>query len=521
VSGAIVIGAGHNALVAACYLARAGLAPLVLERRGEVGGGALTTEIHPGFRCPTLSHEVLLHERIASELHLDRHGVEFIAPEAAVCSVAEDGPPLVLYEDVERSVESLAKTSPKDAEAYARFRAAVDQAASVLAAALAAPAPDVDRPGASGLWHLLGVGRRFQAVGRQNGHRLLRWLSMHVADLVHEWFDDERLRAAIAARGLSGTMLGPRSAGSTLVMLLREAHVQLAGGRPRRVRGGPGALTKALATAAREAGADIRTGAPVERIAVERGRVAGVVAGGQRFDAPIVVSGADPRTTFLGLVDPEELTPEFLVRVRNYRASGTMAKVNLALSDLPAFRHGPGDAAALGGRIHIGPEIDYLERAFDHAKYGAWSPEPWLDVTIPSILDRWLAPDGGHVASAYVHYAPRRLARGTWTAARGAIEDAVLDVLERSAPGIRSLVIAAETITPDLIESEYGFAGGHVFHGELALDQLFFMRPVLGYAGYRSPIPGLFLCGAGTHPGGFLTGASGRLAARAVLRSQT
>jgi phytoene dehydrogenase-like protein len=337
---------------------------------------------------------------------------------------------------------------------------------------------------------------------------------MPVFDLVHECFENELLRATIAAPALSGTMLGPRSAGSALVLLMREAHRLLAGGRALRARGGPGAVTQALAAAARGAGAEIRTGATVERIVVRDGRVAGVVVNGQEIDTTRVVSSADPKTTLLALMDPIDLAPDFVGKVRNYRASGTVAKVNLALSSLPSFGV---EAAALGGRIHIGPELDYLERAFDHAKYGEPSPSPWLDISIPSILDPGLAPQGAHVASIYVHYAPYRLRAREWDSARSDLLAATLAVVERHAPDIRGTIVDAQVITPAELASTYGLAGGHIFHGELALDQLFTMRPALGYARYATPIPGLYLCGAGTHPGGFMTGASGRLAAETVL----
>lgn len=512
----VIIGGGHNGLVAAYYLARAGLKPIVFERRSGIGGGAVTAEIHPGFHCPALSHEVLLHARIAREMDLARHGLELIAPDADVCALPAAGPPLVLYGDVARSVESLKTVvSTTDAEAYGAYRQTVERIVSVLASTFEIPPPDIDRPDTRDLWNLLQAGRGFKALARRDAYRLLRWGPMAVADLVREWFEHELLRAAIAAPALSGTMLGPRSAGSALILLMREAHRQLAGGRPLRARGGPGAVTRALASAARAAGADIRTGAPVERILLERGRVAAVVAGGQEVRVSRVVSAADPRTTF-ALVDPAELTPDFAAKIRNYRASGTLAKVNLALARLPALDV---DRQALSGRIHIGPELDYLERAFDYAKYGEFSAAPWLEMTIPSIADPGLAPAGAHVASIYVHYAPYRL-RGDWNEARDRLLAATFDVLERHAPGIRGDVVAAQVITPVELERTYGFAGGHIFHGELALDQLFTMRPLLGFARYATPIPGLFMCSGGTHPGGFLTGASGRLAAREVLRTR-
>ena len=281
-----------------------------------------------------------------------------------------------------------------------------------------------------------------------------------------------------------------------------------------RVKGGPGAAAHALAAAARAAGAEIRTSSPVDRIVVRDGAVRGVAAGGQTIEADVVLSSADPKTTFLRLIEPSELSPDFAGRIQNYRANGTVAKVNLALSSLPDFGCAPD---ALTGRIQIGPYLDYLERAFDHAKYGEFSSRPWLELTIPSLLDGALAPAGSHVASIYVHYAPRVLRSSDWTGARDTLLDTVLAVLEDAVPRIRQQVIAAQVITPLDLEREYGFGGGHIFHGELALDQLFTMRPLLGTARYGTPIRGLYLCGGGAHPGGFMTGASGRLAARTLL----
>ena len=513
----IIIGAGHNGLAAAFYLARAGMKPLVLEARAEVGGGAVTGEIHPGFRGPTLSHEVLLQARVMRDMDLARHGLELLSPAARVCALSPGGPPLILHDDAAASADSIRTLDARAADAYVRYREAVDGATGVVAALLDAPPPDIDAPSAGDLWHLLKTGRRFRALGKRDGYRLLRWLPMPVADFLEEWFANDLLEAVIAGTGVSGTMLGPRSAGSALVMILRDAHRRLSGGASLHVKGGPGALTRAMTSAAAAAGAEIRTGSPVERILVREERIAGVVAGGAEIPARVVVSAVDPRTTFLRLMDPLDLAPDFAAKVRNYRASGTLAKVNLALSALPRFT-GVADPQALSGRVHIGPDLDYLERAFDHVKYGEMSSAPWLDVTIPSILDPQLAPPGAHVASVYVHCAPYTLRAGDWDAARQPLLASAMNVLEAYAPGVTSLVVGAQVLTPRDLEGEYGFGGGHVFHGELSPDQLFTMRPLLGYGRYDSPVRDLYLCGGGTHPGGFLTGASARLAAGEILR---
>jgi phytoene dehydrogenase-like protein len=343
---------------------------------------------------------------------------------------------------------------------------------------------------------------------------------MPIADFAREWFDDELLRAAIAGPGISGTMLGPRSAGSTLVMLLREAHRRLSGRRRVQVRGGPGRVTQALAAAATAAGAEIRTNARVERIIVRNDRVEGLAMSGYEIPATTVLSSVDPKTTFLELFDPVDLTPDFLLKMRHYRAQGTVAKINLALSSLPRFR-GVNDASMLTGHIHIGPDLDDLERAFDHAKYGDISASPWLDITVPSVLDSGLAPAGGHVMSVYAHYAPYALRGADWSSMRQTLLTRVIKTLEDHAPGLSSTMVSANIITPAEMHSDYGFWGGHMFHGELSLDQLYAMRPLLGFGRYESPVRGVFLCGAGTHPGGFMSGINGRLAAAHALRSVT
>lgn len=518
----VIVGGGHNGLTAAFYLARAGLQPIVLEQRDTVGGGALTAEIHPGFRCPALAHHASIRADIADDMQLARHGLTWLEAPVESFAPARERAPAVVYADVRRTVDALRRVDARDADAYPVYRAAIDAVRRVLAELVAAPAADINDLGGRDVWDLLKVARRFRGLGRKDAYRLLRWAPMPVADLVTEWFASDVLRALIAAPAVSGTMFGPRSAGSGLVLLLREAAAQLAG-PPRPARGGPGALTAAMAAAARAAGADIRTAARVERILVHDERVAGVVVDGREVPANAVVSAVDPKTTFLRLIEAVHLSPDFLSKIRGYRAAGTLAKVNLALSALPAFadppdagRHVPRDI--LSGRIHLGPDLDYLERAFDHAKYGELSDEPWLDVSIPSILDPDLAPGDAHVMSVYVHYAPFHLRGGEWAAGKQALLAKTLATLDRFAPGVARLVVAADAVTPAELEARHGYHGGHIFHGELALDQLLSLRPVPGFGRYRAPIGGLYLCSAGTHPGGFMSGGSGRLAAREIVR---
>jgi phytoene dehydrogenase-like protein len=344
-------------------------------------------------------------------------------------------------------------------------------------------------------------------------------MPMAAADFVAEWFETDLLQAAIAARGIHGANLGPWSAGSAAVLLLAAALDPLPGGGAITARGGPGALAAALAKAAESAGARIRTGAAVARIVVRNGAAAGVVLdNGDEIPAAAVVSNADPRRTFLGLLDPLDLEPGFAARARNYRAPGTVAKIHLALDSLPSFPALGGDAARLAGRVHIGPGIDYLERAFDASKYGTFAEEPYLDVTLPSVSDPSLAPAGKHVMSIHAQFAPYTLRGPGWNERRQALADVVLKTLTAYSPDLERHVLHRHVLTPIDLEREFGLTGGHIHHGELSLDQLYTMRPILGWARYRTPIAGLFLCGAGTHPGGGITGASGRNAATEILK---
>jgi phytoene dehydrogenase-like protein len=369
------------------------------------------------------------------------------------------------------------------------------------------------------MWELLKTGRRFRALGKKDAFALLRWGPMAVADLVGEWFESDLLQAVIAAPAIHGTAMGPWSAGTGAVLLLNAAIDPMPGGSSTTAAGGPAAVTRAMAEAARDAGAEVRTGAAVQRILVENEAVTGVVlADGTEIAATTIVSGADPKHTLLGLVDPIELDPGFITRMRNYRCPGTVAKMNVSLRGLPQFR-GIGEAAAmLGGRVHVGHDIDYLERAFDASKYGEISAAPYLDIAFPTLHDRSLAPSGQHLMSVHVQYAPYAR-RGGWDDQRDALADIVLRTLEEHAPGITALVAHKQVITPLDLERDFGLTGGHIHHGEPALDQLFTMRPTLGWADYTTPIRGLYLCGSGTHPGIGITGGSGANAATRILKS--
>ena len=516
--GIVVIGAGHNGLVTAFYLAKAGLKPLVLERNQQVGGAAVTEEFHPGFRVSRLAHYAgAIRPDIARDMQLERHGLKLIKPEIAVTSLSPEGRALRLYHDDSKSAREMAAFSQHDAAKYEEFALSLKKIAAVISDVLEMAPPDIDNPSKADLWGMLQTGRAMRRLGKKDMYRLLRWGPMAVADLVAEYFDDELLRATIAARGIFGTFLGPWSAGSSLVLLLRAAGDPHPAGSTAFAAGGTGALTQAMAAATQAAGVEIRTGAEVREIRVKDGIATGVVlANGQEISARAVVSNADPNRTLLKLLDPIHLSPDFVKRVVNYRMQGTVAKVILALSGPPKFNGIKDDE--MKGRVQIGHSIDYLERAFDHAKYGEVSREPYLEITIPSLTDPSLAPAGQHVMSIYVQYAPYKLKNGDWESQRDVLRDNVLNTLSQYAPKICEQIIAADVITPKDLEEKYGLTGGHIFHGELALDQFFTMRPVLDWARYGTPIQNLYLCGSGTHPGVGLTGGSGANAAREIVK---
>jgi phytoene dehydrogenase-like protein len=451
-------------------------------------------------------------------MQLASRRVEFLQAEPGLVALSPGGGGLAFFADTKRTATAMRAFSAPDAARYPEFVAALQNLGAFVNTLLEATPPPITGGSPADAWSLLKTGRRFRALGRTDGFRLLRWAPMAVADLVAEWFETDLVRAAIAARGIVGTAQGPWSAGTGAVFLMNAAVDPVPGGSSVTVRGGPGALTRAMAEAAIEAGAEIRTGAEVARTLVRDGRAIGVVlSDGTELLARAVVSNADPRRTLLGLVDPDDLEPGFRQKMSNFRCLGTAAKVNLALSQLPAFEGLSPEN--LHGRLHVGPGIDYLERAADAAKYGRISPEPYLDVTIPSLGDPSLAPPGAHVMSIYVQYAPYRLAAGLdWQDERRTLEDIVVRTLARYAPRIGEAIVARQVITPLDLERTFGFSGGHPLHGEPALDQLFTMRPILGWAQYRTPIAGLYLCGSGTHPGGGVTGGPGQNAAREILR---
>jgi phytoene dehydrogenase-like protein len=517
----IIVGGGHNGLVAAGYLAKRGLKTLVLERRKALGGGAVTEEIHPGFRCSTLAHTVApIFSSVTRDLQLSRYGLELIEPEVRVLAVSPDSS-ICIYNDTARTVRELEKISSADAQSYPQFEQSFARIGKMLAPLLTQTPPSINHPSPGELWNLGKLGRSFRNLNKKDAYRLLRWGPMAVADLVAEWFATETLRAAIAARGIHGAFAGPWSAGTSAGLLWQAAMDGHAIAPSTFCKGGMGAFTEALANSARNAGVEIRMEAAVGNIGIDDRGVSQVsLDTGEEISTRAIVSNADPRTTFLKLVDPTWLDPSFILKVRNYRAAGVSAKINLALSGLPSFSGiGADDAAIkLSGRIHVGPDIDYLERAFDAAKYGDYSPRPYLDITIPSLLDPSLAPAGAHVMSMYVQYAPYELNAGDWNSRRDEFADNAIDALIDYAPNLKQVILARQVITPLDMEETYGLSGGHIHHGEQSLDQSFAFRPLIGWAQYRTPVRGLYLCGAGTHPGGGISGGPGANAAREIIK---
>jgi phytoene dehydrogenase-like protein len=516
---AIVIGGGVNGLTCAAHLAKTGVRTLLVEQRDAVGGCAAESELAPGFTVPTLSHATgPIRGDVVEELQLYLHGLTFRDTPIHLSALAPDGPGLTIWDDAHRTAQGLRELSPKDAERWPAFQSSLQKIGALIAGLFISAPPSVDQPSTRDVFALMQTLGTFRSLPKADQWRLLRWGPMAVADLVSESVDHELARAAVAADGVFGAMLGPWSAGSGLQLLLASANRALAWPAGRVVAGGPAALARALHRACERYGVELRTGDGVQRIDVKDDRAIGVtLAGGTHLEGRSVISAVDPKRTFLTLCDAEYLPPEFLWRIRNYRTRGTLAKINLALSALPQFTGATREM--LAGRVRIAPDLDYLERAFDHAKYGRFSPHPWIEFTIPSLGDPGLAPPGAHVLSAYAQFAPYTLREGDWESSRQALGDTVVDTLAHYAPDLKSLIVAGETLTPLDLERGWGLTGGHIFHGELALDQFFAMRPLLGYGNYATPLRGLFLCGNGAHPGTGMTGGSGINAAREIARA--
>jgi len=527
---AVVVGGGHNGLVTAAYLAKAGRRVLLLEGRGRIGGAAETAELG-GVRVPRLADTVgRIRPSVVRDLDLRSHGLRLAEPAVRVFAPQPDGRAITLWADGARTVEGLRAWSLHDADAYLGFDRLVRSLGSFLAELAAQTPPDIKSPGLGDALTGLRLGRTFRGLGKHDAHTILRVLPMAVADFVAEAFETDALRAAIAWRGVRHSFLGPWSAGSTAILLGDGAgNDGGAAGQTVFAIGGPGALSEALAASARAAGGEIRCGAEVTAIATRDGAVTGVVlASGEEIVASTVVSGLDPKRTLVDLIDPVTLGPTMRWRATNYRTPGVVAKINLVLDRVPRFTAAGDDEQLIHGRILAAPGIDAIERAFDAAKYGRPSETPIVEATIPSLVDPSLvegAPKGTQVMSVTAQYAPYRLRDGAWDGdggdgsggLAGGFADRVVAVLDQLAPGLADSVRTREVITPLDLEREYGLSGGHPLHGEAALDQWFLWRPFLGSGRYRLPVAGLYLCGSGAHPGGGITGQPGQNAAREVL----
>lgn len=520
---AIIVGGGHNGLVTAAYLARAGLAVLVLERREVVGGVCVTEEVFPGFKVSTAAYLCsLLQGRIIRELELERFGYRILPKDPAFFTPFPDGRCLMMWADQRKTCEEIAKFSARDAAAYPDYEDFLERLSRFVEPLLLTPPPDLGRKRPRDLW---GLGKlAWQALRLPEremvGH--LKILTQSVQDFLDPWFESEQLKVTLATDGVIGTNGGPQTPG-TAYILLHHCMGNTGGKRGLWgfVEGGMGGVTQALAASARSAGAEVRAGAEVEQILVRDGRAVGVVLrGGEEIRARRVVSNADPKRTFLQLVGAPHLEPEFARDVENIRMTGCSMKINLALDGLPEFKAWPGRGVQPPHRttIHICPDLEYVERAWDDAKYGRPSERPMLELTIPTTYDPTLAPPGKHLMNIFLQYTPYQLREGNWPALKEAYADRVLDLIEEYAPNIKKIVLHRQVISPLDLEEQFGLTGGNIFHGEMSVDQLFFLRPVAGWARYRTPVAGLYLCGSGTHPGGGVMGAPGYNAAQEILR---
>ncbi|HJU64039.1 MAG TPA: NAD(P)/FAD-dependent oxidoreductase [Gemmatimonadaceae bacterium] len=519
----VVIGGGHNGLVNAAYLARAGRRVLVLERRERVGGAAVTEEVFPGFKFSVFSYVVsLLRPEIIRELELPRHGLHVLPLESTVTPLP-NGDYLASWGDHDRTRREIYRHSPRDADAYDEFGKLMHHMAMAVRPILAMMPPDPTSLSPGELLSMARLGKHFNDLPQRHFHALVKLMTMSSADYLDEWFECEPLKATKSASGIIGTFLGPRSPGTAYVLLHHYfGEIDGAFRAWGFAKGGTGAISEAIASAARGFGAEIRTGASVERVLVKDGRALGVVLhGGEEIRARVVVSGLDPRRTFLDLLDSRELPDDLVEAVRRFKFRGSSGKVNLALSELPDFTCMPGHGEHLRGAFSISPSIEYLERAYDDAKYGQFSRQPYMDIVIPSMIDPGMAPAGKHVMSIFVQYAPYAV-KGGWNASRReAFGDAVIDTLARFAPNIKQAILHRQVITPWDIEQITGLSEGNIFQGELALHQLFFLRPAPAWSSYRTPVRQYYQCGAGTHPGGGVMGASGRLAALRILQDRS
>ncbi len=517
---AVIIGGGHNGLICAAYLARAGKKVLVLERRHLVGGACVTEEVWPGYQVSTTSYVMsMMQRRVVEELELRKYGWE-VLPTECLFVPYPDGTYFALWEDMGRTIAEVAKFSKKDAEMYPVFHEFLDEAGAFVRELLFATPPNPTSRRLRDLKEMLVLANKFRKLGGKL-FRFADLMTMSIGDFLDQYFESDKIKAAKAYYGSIGTFLGPRSPGTAYV-LLHHLMGDLGGaGGWGFMRGGMGAISNAIAGSARARGAEIRTEAEVDHVLTDNGRATGVaLRSGEEIRGRVVISNADPKTTFLKLVDGASLSKEFLEEIRNFRTYSTAFKINLALSEPP--RYTAFDPKALGidypAYVHIGPSMDYLEKAYDDAKYGRPSRRPFITPCLPTWVDKEMAPAGKHVLNLFGGHAPYTLQGTTWEEERERFADNVIDTLAEYAPNLKDAVLHRQILVPPDLERIYALPQGHIFHGELSLDQLFFLRPVAGYADYRTPIKNLYLCGSGTHPGGGVMGMSGHNAAREVLR---
>ena len=521
---AVVVGGGHNGLVCAAYLAKAGRKVLVLERRHVLGGAAVSEELHPGFRFSVCSYVVsLFRPHIIRELGLASHGLELIPLECSFLPLP-DGDSLCRWADAHETRREIARFSEKDAEIYPEFGLAMGKMAHFAKDVIDSPAPEPLSWNPREIARLLRLADGFRSLGPDLQHLQMQMMTMSAVDFLDLWFESGVLKAPMSVSGIIGTFLGVRSPGTAYVLL--HHYMGEIDGAFRSwgfSKGGTGQVSLAVASAARAFGAEIRTEAPVDRMLMKGDRTVGVVlANGDEIRAKTVVSGLDPNRTFLKLVGEKHLDDDFLTSIRRYKLRGSSGKVNLAVDRLPEFACRPGDSRHLRGDIAIAPSIPYLEKAYDEAKYGDYSKRPYLNVVIPSLVDPSVAPPGRHIVSCFVQYAPYHLKEGAehWPEKREAFGDAVVDTLAEYCPGLKESILYRQVLTPWDLEQEFGLTEGNIFHGELSPEQLLFQRPVSGWARYQTPVSGLWMCASGTHPGGGVMGAPGELAAKTMLSSR-
>ena len=517
---AIVIGAGHNGLIAAAYLARAGKKVVVLERRDVIGGAAITEEIFPGYRFTEFSYVVsLLRPEIIRDLELPRHGLK-ILPLPSTVTPMDNGDYLAAWDDHDLTRQEIYRHSPKDAEASDEYGRVMARAAKAIKPVLSLVPPDPSSMSPRDLMGLLKLGQYAKSLKEKELYQIAKLVTQSSADLLNDWFEFDPLKGTKSASGIIGTFLGPHSPGTAYVLL--HHYMGEIDGAFRAwgfAKNGTGGVSAAIARSARALGVEIRTSAPVAQVTVKGGRAAGVaLENGDELRAKVVMSAADPKRSFLQFVEPKHLPDDFVQAIRNFRVRGSSGKVNIALSELPEFTCLPGISPLHRGAISVSPSMDYIERAYDEAKYGQFSRNPYIDMIIPSMIDRDMAPPGHHVMSCFVQYAPYDIAGGWDDTKRDAFGETVISTIERYAPNIRRAIVGQQVITPKDIERIAGITGGNIFHGELLLHQLFFLRPSPQWADFRTPLPGYYFGAAGAHPGGGVMGAAGRLAAHEVLK---